>query len=205
MIPSSSPDLTSKRKLSRGQRFLRLLASTLDPRAWAHLFKIVNYYNYSHVQPLRSVRRGEGCAISPDAVFSHAERVVLGERVAIGSRCHIWAGNTRARILLGDDVLLGPEVMITASSYRFHDGSPVSRQAMDEADIIIGRDVWLGTRAIVLPGVTIGDGAVIGAGTLVNRDIPPMAIAVGTPARIVGERRGAAVPPVATSPHAVED
>jgi acetyltransferase-like isoleucine patch superfamily enzyme len=155
------------------------------------MFKIVNYYNYSQVQPLREVRRGTGCTISPDAVFSHPTRIILGERVSVGSRCHLWGGNDRATVTLGNDVLLGPEVMITASTYRFNDGSPVAKQPMEEADITIGNDVWIGTRAIVLQGVSIGEGAVIGAGALVNRDIPAWGIAVGQPARVVGQRTSA--------------
>lgn len=61
--------------------------------------------------------------------------------------------------------------MITAASYRFNEGQPVTRQPMDEADIVIGDDVWIGTRGIVLSG------AIIGAGALVREDVPPMAIA----------------------------
>lgn len=178
-----------KTRLDTGGRGLRLLRSLLDPRAWAHLARMVNYWNYSHVQPLRAVRRGEGCGISPDAVFSNPERIVLGSRVEIGSRCHIWAGHASGRIVIGDDCLFGPEVLVTAASYRYNDGHPVTRQKMDEADVVIGRDVWFGTRAIVLPGATIGDGAIIGAGALVRDDIPAMAIAVGQPARVVGQRK----------------
>jgi acetyltransferase-like isoleucine patch superfamily enzyme len=61
-------------------------------------------------------------------------------------------------------------------------------QPRREADVIIGRDVWLGARVIVLAGVTIGDGCVIGAGSVVTRSLPPNSIAVGAPARVVGER-----------------
>ena len=107
----------------------------------------------------------------------------------MGARCHLWAGPEAGRIVIGDNVLFGPEVMVTAAGYRFNDGHPVTDQAMDEADIVIGDDVWLGTRVIVLPGVTIGSGAIIGAGAVVTADIPAMAIAVGTPAKIVGTRQ----------------
>lgn len=178
-----------KARMGQGARGLRLLLSLLDPRAWLHLFKMVNYWNFSHVQPMRQVRRGVGCGISPDAVFSNPARIELGDRVEIGSRCHLWAGHAAARIMIGDDCLFGPEVLVTAASYRYNDGHPVTAQKMDEADIVIGRDVWLGTRAVVLPGVTIGDGAIIGAGAVVRDDIPAMAIAVGQPARVVGQRK----------------
>jgi acetyltransferase-like isoleucine patch superfamily enzyme len=180
----------TKPRLGKGGRLLRLIGSTLDPRAWAHVLKLVNYYNYSHVAPLRRVTLGPGAAISPNAVFSNPERITAGRGLMLGARCHLWAGPSRGRISIGDDVLFGPEVMVTAASYRFDDGSPVTAQPMDEADVVIGNDVWFGTRAIVLPGARIGDGAIIGAGALVRGEIPPHAIAVGMPARVVGWRHG---------------
>ena len=183
------PNPVYKPKRSRAQRLLRLIGGVLDPRAYLHALRLINYYNYSHVIPRRILTQGDDCNISPDAVFSNPERIVLGDRVSLGSRCHIWAGPGSGRITIGDDALFGPEVLVTAASYRFDDGAPVTRQAMDEADITIGRDAWLGTRVIVLPGVTIGDGAIIGAGALVRSDIPPFAIAVGVPARVVGNRK----------------
>lgn len=185
--PPGTPPV-SKKRVGRTGRLLRLLGAAFDPRAWAHAVKLVNYYNYSHVQPLRAVTRGPGCAISPNALFANPERITLGARVSVGARCTIWAGPAQGRIEIGDDVLFGPEVMVTASNYRFNDGQPVTRQAMDEADVVIGADAWLGTRAIVLPGARIGAGAIIGAGAVVRGDIPPMAIAVGAPARVVGTR-----------------
>lgn len=185
------PRPAHKRRMTRPRRALRALLSTLDPRAWAHGLKILNYYNYSHVIPLRSVTLGPGAAISPNAAFSNPERIVAGRGLTLGARCHLWAGPARGRILIGDDVLFGPEVMVTAAGYRFNEGSPITAQAMDEADVTIGNDVWLGTRVIVLPGARIGDGAVIGAGAVVRGEIPAFAIAVGAPARVVGYRETA--------------
>ena len=90
--------------------------------------------------------------------------------------------------MIGDDCLFGPEVMITAADYRFNDGSPVTRQKMDEGDIIIGRDVWLGARVVILSGVAIGNGAIVGAGAVVTKSVNAGAIVVGQPARVVGHR-----------------
>ncbi|WP_202385972.1 acyltransferase [Alteraurantiacibacter aestuarii] len=127
--------------------------------------------------------------ISPDAVFSHAERIEIGDRVRIGSRCHLWAGPGSGRIIIGNDVLFGPEVMLTAATYNYNDGAPITDQPMTEGDVIIGNDVWLATRAVVLPGTRIGDGAIIAAGAVVKGDIPPMAIVAGSPGRIVSQRQ----------------
>lgn len=182
------PTLSQKQSLSRVQRFWRLIASVLDPRAWLHLFKLVNFYNYTHVAPLRSLEKGPGCRISPDVNFSNPERISLGSRVSLGSRCFIWAGHSDGTVKIGDDVLFGPDVLVTAATYRFNDGRPVTEQKMDEADVTIGSDVWVGARAIILPGVSIGAGAIVAAGSIVRSDVEPNAIVAGVPARPVGLR-----------------
>lgn len=189
MSGPGTPPPAHKLRLTRRQRLWRLLGSSFDPRAWAHLVKLVNFYNYSHVRPLRKIRLGAAPSISPTAAFSNPERIEIGDRVRIGFRCILWAGPGHGRIVIGDDVLFGPEVMVTASGYRYDDGRPVTDQAMDEADVVIGSDVWLGTRVTVLPGARIGDGAIIGAHSVVRGEIPSMAVAVGAPARVVSERR----------------
>jgi len=180
--------LSTKPQTSRSQRLLRLIGSVIDPRAWLHLFKLLNFHNYSHVVPLRTLSRGAGCRISPDVNFSNPERISLGERVSLGSRCFVWGGHSHGCISIDDDVLFGPDVLVTAATYRFNDGAPVTRQKMDEADVKIGKDVWVGAKAIILPGVTIGDGAIVAAGSLVRQDVPAMAIVAGVPATQVGER-----------------
>lgn len=183
-----------KARPSKVARGLRLLGAMLDPRAYAHAFKLLNYYNYSHVQPLRNMQVGPGARISPNASFSNPERIQIGARFSLGAHSTLWAGPGVGRIVIGDDVLFGPDVLVTAANYRFNDGSPVTEQAMNEADVIIGNDVWLGARVIVLPGARIGDGAIIGAGALVRGEIPAGAIAVGTPAKVVGRRDAGAMP-----------
>lgn len=178
-----------KKSLSYPARVLRGVGALLDPRAWAHAVRLVNYYNYSHVVPRRSLKLGRDVRLSPNTAFSNPARIEIGDRVSIGAHCTLWAGPATGRIVIGADALFGPEVFVTASGYRFNDGSPVTQQAMDEADVIIGRDVWLGARVMVMPGARIGDGAIIGAGALVRGEIPPGAIAVGVPAKVVGRRQ----------------
>lgn len=177
-----------KPQLSRARRFLRLLGSVIDPRAWGHLLKLVNFYNYAHVLPLRQITRGESCWISPTATFFQGPRIHLGARVLIGENCRLWAGHGAAEIRIGDDTMLGPNILITASSYRFRAGGPISRQPMDEADVIIGRDVWLGAGVVVLAGARIGDGAVIGANSVVRGTVPSGTVYAGSPARRIGQR-----------------
>ncbi len=177
-----------KARWSRLRRLLRLVLSLLDPRAYLHALRLVNYYNYAHVIPRRRLRPGPGARISPNATFAYPERIEIGRRLHLGARCMLWAGPGQGRIVIGDDVLFGPEVMVTASGYRFNEGQPVTDQPMAEADVVIGCDVWIGARAILLPGARIGDGAIIAAGAVVRGEIPAMAIAAGVPAQVVGRR-----------------
>ncbi|SCM66073.1 hypothetical protein KARMA_0245 [Donghicola eburneus] len=185
--PFSGP--AHKIRLSKGQRFWRLLSGVLDPRAWLHLLRIVNHYNHTHVAPRRQLTLGAGSQISPTTSFANPERITAGRGLHLGAESTLWAGPAFGAIHIGNDVLMGPSVLVTAANYRFNDGQPVTSQAMDEADVVIGDDVWLGARALVMPGVTIGDGAIIAAGAVVTKDIPAFAIAAGVPAKVVGERR----------------
>lgn len=177
-----------KKRYSLLSRIIRGIFAVVDPRAYFHALRIINYYNYSHVIPRRKIKIGINPRISPNASFSNPERIHIGNNVSIGAHCQIWAGPSKGKIIIGDDVLLGPDIMMTAASYRFNDGAPVTNQPMDESDITIGNDVWIGAKAIILPGAIIGDGSIIGAGSLVRGEIPKYSIAVGTPAKIVGER-----------------
>lgn len=177
-----------KARKSKAQKLARLLTAAFDPRAWAHLFKIVNYYNYTHVAELRRLTRGEGCNISPTASFSNAHNIRMGARVSIGAGCTIMGSPGSAKITISDDVLFAPNVLITATNYRFNEGGPVTQQAMKEADIHIGRDVWLGAGVIVLAGARIGDGAIVAAGTIVRKEVPAWAIVAGPDTKEISQR-----------------
>ena len=190
----------------RGPGALGELARMLDPRLLAHLVKVARFYAYAHVEPRRRLTAGPGLRMSPTASLRNGERIVVGRGVHVGERCYLWAGDRTGRIRLGDDVLLAPEVFITASNYGTVAGRPVLTQPKREADVTIGDDVWLGARVVVLPGVTIGAGAIVGAGSVVTKDVPPDAIVVGVPARVVAWREGSGPPAdAATEPAGASD
>lgn len=90
----------------------------------------------------------------------------------------------KERVIIGNRVAFAPRVTLVLQSYPNYSRA---RQAAPtrSADIIIGDDAWIGTGSIILPGVRVGGGAVIGAGSVVTRDIPPGAVAAGSPARII--------------------
>ncbi|MBU4174073.1 MAG: maltose O-acetyltransferase [Actinobacteria bacterium] len=84
--------------------------------------------------------------------------------------------------------MVSPMVNINCADHGIQLGTPMREQYGTYGPVTIGSDCWLGAMVVVLKGVTIGDGAVVGAGAVVTTDIPEYAIAVGVPAKVVGER-----------------
>jgi acetyltransferase-like isoleucine patch superfamily enzyme len=173
----------------RLSRLLGFLVSLLDPRPYLHFLRLAHFYNYSHVAERRRLTAPSSVRMAPNVSLRNAHRVSIGARAHVGERTSLWAGDAHGRIDIDEDVLFAPGVFVTASNYEFADRSvPVMRQPRAEADVRIGRDVWLGVNAVVLAGVTIGEGAIVAAGAVVTRDVPAWAIVAGVPARPVGTR-----------------
>ncbi len=116
--------------------------------------------------------------------------IVIGQHTHIQSGCNLTAA--LGSIYIGDHVQLAPRCALYPYQHGISDlHTPIAKQPLTtKGDIIIENDAWLGVGVIVMDGVTIGRGAVVGAGAVVTKDIPPLAIAVGSPARIIGYRDG---------------
>ncbi|MBI4832833.1 MAG: acyltransferase, partial [Candidatus Lindowbacteria bacterium] len=99
---------------------------------------------------------------------------------------HIYG---RGGVKFGDYVLIGPNVVIASSQHRYNiKGTPILFQGHEKKPVVIGNDVWIGANAVILPGVSIADGTIIGAGAVVTGDTEPYSIFGGVPARKIGER-----------------
>ncbi|MCX5653999.1 MAG: acyltransferase [Planctomycetota bacterium] len=119
-------------------------------------------------------------------------KVVIGKWVHIGEASMVTAGES---VEIGDDVVIGPQTIIVDADHACEDvNQPIRVQGLVTKPIRIEQGVWLGGHVNVLKGVTIGRGAIIGAGSTVTRDIPPYAIAVGVPARVIRYRPDAPQP-----------
>jgi maltose O-acetyltransferase len=110
-----------------------------------------------------------------------SEHVSIGSGCAINSECSFEG---HGPIVVGRDVLFGPEVMILTSDHHIDPDGEVSRSATYR-EVRIGDRCWIGARVMIMPGVTIGEGTVIGAGALVTKDCDPGAVYVGVPAKRV--------------------
>jgi acetyltransferase-like isoleucine patch superfamily enzyme len=118
--------------------------------------------------------------------------IEIGDRVALNANVYINAG-LGGRIVLGNDVLIGPNAVLRASDHVLTSVErPINQQGHRGGRIVVEDDVWVGASAVILPGVCIGHGAVVGAGAVVRRDVPPYALALGNPATVVRNWRHAA-------------
>lgn len=131
---------------------------------------------------------GSDVVIKRRAYFGSGANIRLGDRSQLGHGSRIDHD-----VEIGNDVMMGPDVVIMSISHETeHPGVPMIRQgAVQRRAVRIGNDVWIGTRAIILPGVQVGDGAIIGAGSVVTRDVPVLAVVGGVPARVIKYRQAA--------------
>jgi maltose O-acetyltransferase len=125
---------------------------------------------------------GEKVSIQWPVVINGADKLSVGNNVSINAFVHIWA---QGGVSIGDSTLIASHVAITSLT---HDKNSADFAAsLITRPVTIGRNVWIGTNAVVLPGVSIGDGAIIAAGAVVTRDVPPGAIVAGVPAASMRE------------------
>lgn len=112
-------------------------------------------------------------------------------KILIGQRCgfnRFSIIDASLKIEIGNETRVGPSVYITDHDHGTALDRPVYTQALSEQAVSIGRDVWIGAHAVILKGVTIGDQAVVAAGAVVTKDVPPATIVAGIPAKPIGKR-----------------
>ncbi len=129
---------------------------------------------------------GSDVIIKSRCYFGNGDRLSVGNRSQLGQNARIGG-----EVNIGDDVIMGPDVIIMAISHEFSNiDIPINKQGQaEDKEVIIGNDVWIGTRAIILPGVEIGDHSIIGAGSVVTKSFPPFSIIAGVPAKLIKVRK----------------
>lgn len=132
-------------------------------------------------------RVGEGCFYLDHIVWLNADRVELGDGVGFNYGCYV---NGFGGLVIGDRTVFGPYTMIHTADHRTDDpGRPIAEQGWVEAPVKIGADCWIGMGVCILPGVHVGDGCVVGAGSVVTKDLEEFGVAVGNPAKVIRSRR----------------
>ena len=121
----------------------------------------------------------ESFGLFPPFYTDFGKNIHVGKGVFINSGCCF---QDQGGITLGDGCLIGHQVVIATLN---HDLDPARRGGMYPAPVRLGKNVWVGAHATILPGVTVGDGAVIAAGAVVTKDVPAGVVAGGVPARVL--------------------
>lgn len=134
---------------------------------------------------MRKVRSaGRGCSYEIGFKVFGGKEVYIGNNVRLTD---VFLNAVGAKIEIGDEVFFGHRVMILAGSHEYYRLGIERQRAIRGKPIQIGRGVWIGSGAIVLGGVNIGEHAVIAAGSVVTKDVPPFAMVAGVPAKVVKE------------------
>ena len=153
-------------------------ALPLDSMPYSKGFKNIRYFLFSNCIE----NCGKNIKIDKNVYISPSIRI--GNNVRISENVKI-----RKNTFIGHDVLIGPGVQIITATHNFEDiDRPVNAQGESQLDIHIGNDVWIGTNAILLPGITISSHVIVAAGSIVTKDVSEFAIVAGNPAKIIRYR-----------------
>jgi len=132
-------------------------------------------------------KMGENVHISEAVIIDFPAKIELGDHVSINPFCYIHG---EGGVKIGNNVRIGFHVCVISIDMVFKDPKlPIRTQGTSKAPVEIEDDVWLGAHSTILKGVRIGRGSVVGAGSVVTRDVPPYVVVAGIPAKIIKERK----------------
>lgn len=130
---------------------------------------------------------GKRCFYMDKIIWLNGNMIEMGDDVSFNAGCFI---NGYGGLTIGDRTGLGPYSMVHTANHIFADPDrPIKEQGWESRPVKIGKDCWFGCGVTIIPGVTIGDGVVIGASSVVVKDIPSWTVAAGNPARVIKDRR----------------
>jgi len=141
----------------------------------------------------QGVRIGDNVSIQKNTIIECTGVIRnLGEGLVIGNNTGIAQGafiQVRGKVVIGNDVIFGPNVSIFSESHNFDDPNiPIHLQGETRKGVTIEDGAWIGTRAVILDGVTVGRNSIVAAGAVVTRDVPAYSIVGGVPAKVIKHR-----------------
>ncbi|MBQ9636319.1 MAG: sugar O-acetyltransferase [Prevotella sp.] len=181
--------MTEKEKMLAGEVYSAVDKELI--RELNDVREIIHDYNAlrpsAHAEKLAILKRLLGRVADDEILVNQPFHCDYGKQISVGRRFFANFNLTildEARVTIGDDCFIGPNVSIYTAC---HSTDPVERNTRQEwaRPVTIGDNVWIGGSVTILPGVTIGDNVTIGAGSVVVKDIPSNAVAVGNPCRVV--------------------
>ncbi len=176
-------DMNNQKRVRAGSEELAF-CSYLSQEALKISMKINNeYHTPEEIQELFSQLTGQGVnetlGLIPPFFTDCGKNIHLGQNIFINSGCKL---QDQGGIYIDDDVLIGHNVVIATLN---HGMNPENRGDLHPKPVHIGKAVWIGSNSTILPGVTIGDGAIVAAGAVVSKDVPENTVVGGVPAKII--------------------
>ena len=181
--------LTEKQKMLAGALYnandIELIADRAAAAEWIAAYNAAATADRPRLLRQQLAQVGENTEIRPPFYCDYGSNIVLGSGVFLNFNCVIL---DVANVSIGDQTQIGPAVQIYAAD---HPRDPAQRRAGKELGrkVAIGRNVWIGGGSIILPGITIGDDAIVGAGSVVTHDVRAGATVAGNPARLIPRQR----------------
>jgi acetyltransferase-like isoleucine patch superfamily enzyme len=140
----------------------------------------VYWFRHCYLRSFCGIRIGHDSSIHMNC-FVTGSSIRIGDNTVINRQCYL---DGRVKLTIGNNINISHQVLIQTLTHDPQSTDFVCR----EGPVVIEDDAWIGARAIILPGTTIGKGTVVGAGAVVTHDLPPYSIAAGVPARVINKR-----------------
>lgn len=128
---------------------------------------------------------GEGCFYLDQIVWLNGANIEMGDLVGFNFGCYV---NGYGGLTIGDRTIIGPYTMIHSANHQMDVSVPIPGQGWMSKPVTIGADCWIGMNVCVLPGVTVGEGCIVGAASVVVKDLEPYSVCVGNPAKVIRSR-----------------
>lgn len=201
----SDRSIVELRKQIRRNKLLKPIRKSISyAQSLMRILLLASYYGFARYLPVSStrytrfartirekicrrlfLRSGININVERGAVFGTGRKIVVGNNSGLGVNSKLMG-----RVIIGSNVMMGPDALFVTTTHKFEDvKQPMIEQGFSpEKPIFISDDVWIGARCTFLPGVRVGKGAIIGAGSVVTKSVPEYAVVAGNPARIVKSR-----------------
>jgi maltose O-acetyltransferase len=179
-------DMNNSERRDRGLAYMTDKDVFMEMMKCRKLISRLNHADYTNLKELLEItgellNNAENAFINPPFFCDYGSHIEVGKNFYANYNCTIL---DVARVKIGDNCLLGPNVAIYTAGHPIHPETRISGYEYGK-EIVIGDNVWIGGNSVVCPGVSIGDNVVIGAGSVVTRDIPSWTLAAGDPCRVI--------------------
>ncbi|MFZ0549039.1 MAG: acyltransferase [Candidatus Promineifilaceae bacterium] len=170
------------------------MAKSISVQFHRFLHRLSNWQRWDVTKSIRGwhyrnlvVKAGDNLRVATNVKLANPNNISIGDNCYLGDGVQLYAWNEK--ITIGDHVLIAAGAKMITRKHGFADVEmPISEQGYTNAPVVIEDNVWIGFQAIILSGVTVGEGSIIGAGAVVTKDVEPYSVVGGVPAKLIRKR-----------------